>query len=76
MKQIKLPLSRIVSGLSSKPGALVLEQEPDEAFTPSMYLVIPDQEVEVEIDEDTGRNLESKVRASMLLTQERLSEGT
>lgn len=65
MKKIKIPLSRLFANLRN--NALVLEQEPDETYTSSMFLVIPDQEIEVEIDEDRGEHIEADTRRQLAI---------
>lgn len=65
-KRIQIQLSRIIRGALAKPSmpdAIVVEQEPTETLTSSNYLVIPEQMVEVEIDEARGEQLEAKLRA-------------
>lgn len=70
MTKIKLKLSRIVAAAISPnypkfPDKIVVEQEPSESHVAGDYLLVPDQEVEVIVD-DGGTALERILKANVI----------
>lgn len=61
--KIKIQLSRLVT--MDEGGALIVEQEPDENLAPGNYVVLRDQELEVEVDLELSEAYIDEVRGRL-----------